>query len=325
MTAVVVTFVILFATTLAVFHLLRAWRRERRSLSGARLRAKLRDYVSVMAEEKRVSIEARTRALSGVPLLHALLSRLSCVPRLERLLQQAGVEQSPGVVVLWIAVLALAGSLLGRTLQLGLVVSLGSGFLAGYLPVVYLHRKKKTRVAAFQRQLPEALDLIGRALRAGHAFTSGMKLAAENFKAPLGQEFNRTVGEINFGAPVPDALKSLAHRVDCPDLRFFVVAVILQRETGGNLAEIIESMSRIIRERFAFEEKVHALTAEGRLSAKIIAGLVCTIVGLIYLQNPGHFTPLLEHPTGRFVAFGAAASVVLGLVVIHRMAQSVRL
>ena len=184
-----------------------------------------------------------------------------------------------------------------------------------------LRRLKKKRVEVFQQQLPEALDLISRALRAGQAFNLGMKLAAENFKDPLGKEFARTLGEINFGVGLADALKGLAGRVDCAELRFFVVAVILQRETGGNLAEIMDSISRIIRERQGFVEKVHAMTAEGRISARIIVGVVCGIVAMVSVLNPNHYALLLAHPTGRLMAVGSVALVVLGFVVMNRMSK----
>jgi len=325
MKAAIVPFVILFLTSFGVFTLLRAWRRGRTGMSRSRLQETLRKDAPVSPEEKALSLEARERALSELPFLQTLLARLSFTPRLERLLGQADVGRSVGEMVLLILFLALIGFLAGSMARLGPALSLAGAGLAGALPVLYLGRRKARRIEAFQRQLPEALDLIGRALRAGHAFSSGMKLAAENFKDPLGREFTKTVGEIQFGTPVPDALKNLSARMDCPDLKFFVVAVILQRETGGNLAEIIESMSRIIRERFAFEEKVHALSAEGRISAKIIAGLVVTIVGMLYMVDPTHFDPLLQNPTGRVVAMGAAASVVLGIVIMNRMSNSVKL
>lgn len=325
MTVAVITFIILFATSLTVHLLVRAWRRDRNRVPRARLREKIREFAAPAPEEHPVSLVTPKRDVSGVPFLKTLLARMSWIPRLERLLRQAGVEQSPGVMVLLIAFLALLGFFLGSRLQMGGLVDLAAATILGSLPLVVLQRLKRRRVEAFQRQLPEALDLIGRALRAGHALTSGMKLAAENFKDPLGQEFTQTVAEINFGTSVSEALKNFAKRMECPDLKFFVVAVILQRETGGNLAEIIESMSRIIRERFAFEEKVHALTAEGRVSANIIAGLVCVLVGMLYYVNPTHFDPLLQHPTGKYWALGAVVSVVAGVMVMNRMSKGIKL
>ena len=128
--------------------------------------------------------------------------------------------------------------------------------VAASLPLFYVQDPKKKREwPDLKNSSPKDWDLIARALRAGHAFTSGMKLAADEFGDPLGPEFEETLDEINFGVSVPDALKNLARRVDCPDLKFFVVSVILQRETGGNLAEIIENLAHLIRERFKFRGK----------------------------------------------------------------------
>ncbi|MBW1745720.1 MAG: type II secretion system F family protein [Deltaproteobacteria bacterium] len=130
----------------------------------------------------------------------------------------------------------------------------------------------------FQRQLPEGLELIARSLKAGHAFPSSMKMAADEFDDPLGPEFEETINEINFGVNVPDALKNLAERVNCDDLKFFVISVILQRETGGNLAEIIEGLAYIIRERFKLYGKIRTLAAEGK--GKIILGISAFMMAL---------------------------------------------
>ena len=156
-------------------------------------------------------------------------------------------------------------------------------------------------------------------MRAGHAFTSGMKLATEEFGDPLGPEFEETLDEINFGVSVPEALKNLAHRVDCPDLRFFVVSVILQRETGGNLAEIIEGLAQLIRERFKFRGKVRVLTAEGRLSAVVLVVIPFLLFLAISFLNPSFLTPLVSDPLGRAIIFIAIFMMIVGVFVIRRI------
>ena len=138
----------------------------------------------------------------------------------------------------------------------------------------------------FEEQLPDALELIARSLKAGHAFSSGMKMVTDEFDDPVGTEFAKTLNEINFGVDVTEALKNLAKRVDCPDLNFFVISVILQKETGGNLAEILENIGHLIRERFKFYGRVRTLTAEGRLSAVVLIGLPFVIAFVIFLLNP---------------------------------------
>jgi tight adherence protein B len=182
-----------------------------------------------------------------------------------------------------------------------------------------LRLQKKRRITAFQKQLPEALELIARALKAGHAFTSGIKLAAEEFKDPLGSEFQATLDEINFGISVADAFKNLSGRIDCPELRFFVVSVILQRETGGNLAEIIESLSQLIRERFKFEGKIRVLSAEGKLSAAILVALPFLIALIIQFISPDYLQSLFTDPRGRTAAVAALTGMAVGIVFIKQM------
>ena len=163
--------------------------------------------------------------------------------------------------------------------------------------------------------------MIARALKAGHAFTSGMELVAEEFDDPLGPEFDKTLDEINFGVSVQDALKSLAGRIDCPELKYFVVSVILQRETGGNLAEIIASIARLIRERFRLEGKVRILTAEGRLSALILSLLPFGVVLVVRLTNPEYHNNMLSEPMGRVMAGIAMFMMLVGVLVVRRMAR----
>ena len=174
-------------------------------------------------------------------------------------------------------------------------------------------------MAKFEKQLPEALDLIARALKAGHAFSSGMKLSADEFPDPLGTYFEETLDEINFGISVADALKNLTTRVDCPDLRFFVVSVILQRETGGNLAEIIEGLAHLIRERFKFRGKVKTLSAEGRLSGKILVAVPLLLFVVLYIINPDYAGTLIVDSVGRLMMIIAFFMTVFAWLVIRRI------
>jgi tight adherence protein B len=179
--------------------------------------------------------------------------------------------------------------------------------------------KKKNRIKQFEIQLPEALELIARSLRAGHAFSSGMRVVVDNFGEPLGPEFAQALDEINFGVPVADALKNLAYRIDCAELKFFVVAVILQRETGGNLAEIIDNIAHIIRERFKFNDKIRVLSAEGKLSAFILILLPFLVIFTIRFLNPAYMNLLFEDPVGRKMVMGAGIIMAVGIYIIRRM------
>jgi tight adherence protein B len=287
---------------------------------------KLRKRVRGISKGDQTAAEAldilrKRRTLSSVPLLNSILWRIPGVSSLDRLVEQANVKYPLSVFVLLAVVLALTGYLVGSLIIRNPAASAGAAILFGGAPLFYLRSKKKIRMRKFLEQLPEGLELIARGLRAGHAFTTGMKLAADNFEDPLGTEFDETLDEINFGLSVPHALKNLAHRVDCPDLSFFVVSVVIQRETGGNLAEIIESIARIIRERFKFEDKLRVLSGEARFSAKILVAMpLCVLVGLRFL-NPGYGNVMYEDSLGKMMLGGAAALMIFGIFVMMRMVK----
>jgi tight adherence protein B len=174
-------------------------------------------------------------------------------------------------------------------------------------------------MAKFQSQLPEALDMIARSMRAGHAFTTGMRLAADEFDDPLGPEFHYTLDEVNFGVSVPDALTNLVDRVDCPDLGFFVVSVILQRETGGNLAEIMEKIAHLIRERFKLLDRIQTLSAEGKLSAVILSLIPIFVAGILYFMNREYISVLITDPIGKKMVVVVIILTLLGYYVMRRI------
>jgi tight adherence protein B len=191
--------------------------------------------------------------------------------------------------------------------------------LLAFLPLLQLLLLKQKRIEKFRNQFPEALDLIARALKAGHSLNSGMKLAADEFDDPLGPEFEETLGEINFGVSVANALKNLTKRIECPELKYFVVAIILQRETGGNLAELIESLADLIREKFKFQGKVRTLSAEGKLSAIILVAIPFFIAAYLHLSNPKYLSLLFTEPIGRVMVVVASIMMVIGMLVMKKM------
>lgn len=261
----------------------------------------------------------RRRVLSEVPWLHQFLARIPYLKPLERLLAQANLAMPLGVVLLMAGLLALLGFLIGAVGHANAVITLGSAGLGGFLPIMYLTLKKRQRIQQFQRQLPDALELVARALRAGHAFLVGMRMVGEEFPDPIGTEFNRAVDEIGLGMDVPDALKNLSARVESLDMKFFVTSLIVQRETGGNLAEIIESISQLIRKRFELQGRIKALSAEGKLSAYILFGLPMVIALAIYILNPGYMALLWTDPMGRSMVNGGLVMMVIGLAVTKKM------
>jgi tight adherence protein B len=263
----------------------------------------------------------KKRVLSDVPLLNRILPYIPGMVRLDFMIKQANLKYTLGFFVLSGAALGFTGYLLSSVLTGNHLLGILIVPIVGCLPFVYVHMKKNKRMAKFEKQLPEGLGLIARALRAGHAFTSAMKFASEEFEDPLGPEFQETLDEINFGVNVPNALKNITRRVDCPDLKFFVVSVVLQRETGGNLAEIIESLADLIRQRFKFRGKIKVLTAEGKMSAAILVAIPFVVFGAIFLTSPKYLTPLLTEPIGRMLMAAGGIMMSLGVVVIRRIIQ----
>jgi tight adherence protein B len=284
------------------------------------IRKRLKTISSKASETRKSDSDIiRKKSLSGVPLLNYILLRVTGIERLYRLAQQANTRYSVGVFILFSILLAGIGFFVAfRWAKIAVLAAIIAAFI-GALPFLYLIIKKQKRMAKFQAQLPEALDMIARSMRAGHAFTTGMKLAADEFGDPLGPEFRYTLEEINFGVSVSDALNNLVDRVDCQDLNFFVVSVILQRETGGNLAEIMEKIAHLIRERFKLLDKIRTLSAEGKLSAVILTAIPFVVATAVYIMNRTYISILWTDPAGRIMVAGAIVLMFMGFYVMIRI------
>jgi len=310
--------IIIFAVSIFVTEMLFYAFRTIRNPDRKKIRKRLKTFSS-RKNKAGVPDILQKKLLSDVPFLNKILLRIPGPQHLNRLLQQANSQYHLGVFILLTIFLALTGFFAGFLITGNCVLSIIIAPALAVIPLFYLCLKKKKRMEKFQRQLPEGLELIARSLKAGHAFPSGMKLAADEFDDPLGPEFDETLNEINFGVSVPDALKNLADRIDCPDLKYFVIAVILQRETGGNLAEIIESLAYIIRERLKLHGRVKILAAEGKLSAIILVSVpFVIIIGLSFI-NPDYINTLFSEPAGRIMSGIALFMMALGILVMKKM------
>ncbi len=255
---------------------------------------------------------------SDIQSLNSFFLKFPSFHRLVRLLEQADVKQTLGYFILTSLVGVAVG--LGLTkinLLLGIIAAVGLGIS----PSGYIYLKRTKRMRKFEKQLPDAMDLVARSLRAGLAFSAGLKIVSDEFSDPVGVEFGRTVKEVNFGISTDEALKNLAARIDCPDVRFFVISVILQKETGGNLAEILENIARLVRERFKFQAKVRALSAEGRLSAILLVAIPFFLAGLISIINPDYIAILKDEPIGKMMVVGALLMMIIGIAVLKKMIQ----
>ncbi len=259
---------------------------------------------------------SKKKVLSELPWLNDMLLKASFLPRLERILSQSGTSRPLGFFVILSVLLFFSGYLFASVMRISLLKMVIPSLFMATAPLFYVVHKRKKRMEKFERQLPEALELVARALKAGHAFTGGLRLVAEEFGDPVGVEFGKTVDEINFGMAVPDALMNLTQRVECEDLKFFVVAVIVQRETGGNLADIFDSLGRLIRERFKFQGRVRVLSAEGKMSATVLISMPFFLVGTLSIMNPEYINVLFFDPLGPVLIVIALTLMGLGALVI---------
>ena len=261
----------------------------------------------------------RKELLSDIPWLHDLLTKMRRFQPLRLLHRQADCQVPFGIFVLATPLLALGALLLAISMHQALVLALLFAVLLGALPAGYLYWLKSQRMAMFERQLPEALELVSRALRAGHAFSVGLKLVGDEAADPIGIEFRRVFDEVSMGVALPQALQNMTDRLDCLDLRFFVTSVLVQRETGGNLAEIIDSLAGMIRKRFELQLKVSALSAEGRFSAIILFGLPLVVGFLLYKMNPEYMGILFTDPIGQNLVMVGSFLMVIGAIIMKRM------
>ena len=248
----------------------------------------------------------------------AILSRLPHRADTVRRLEQAGVEWSPGTY--YMLMLGFAGAFFLATLVIAdPMFAVVAGALGFFGPWLYVARKRAQRVAAFEEAFPDALDLLTRSIRAGHAFATGVQVVAEEAEEPVRSEFRQVHEETRFGLPLDESLKGLADRVDLVDVRLFVTSILIQKEAGGNLAEKLSGLSRLIRARFKFRRQVKIHTAHGRMTGTVI-GLAPIVAGLfMYLLNPDYMEPLFVEPAGRLLLLVAFLMMIVGFVVIRRI------
>jgi tight adherence protein B len=254
--------------------------------------------------------------------LEVWLEHLSLLEKTSKLIQQSGVHWTPGGLILTMAggaVGALALSRLVPAIFAYTGTSAALAVLVAALPYFYLRRERTRRLAAFEEQFPEALDFLARSMRAGHAFTISLHMASEDMPDPLGLEFRTLFNEQNLGAPLDTALYNLADRVPLLDVRFFVSAVILQKQTGGNLGEILTRLGQVIRDRFRLKGQVKAASAHGRITALVLTILPAATAVLMMIAAPAYLQSMLDDPDGRKLIAGAIVSQILGQLVIRKI------
>jgi tight adherence protein B len=262
---------------------------------------------------------ARDEMLSTVPMVHRFLLHWDWSIRLQERIAQAGVAMKAGKLVLISACLGLGTWIIVRAFYPQFPIALVCGVLAGYAPFGIIAYKRRKRLDRFEERFPEALDLLGRAVRAGHAFTTGLEMIAKESAEPIATEFRTTFEEQNFGLPLRDALLNMTERVPSIDVRFFVTALLIQKETGGNLAEILDGLARVIRDRFRIYREVKVRTAQGRLTAGILIALPIFMMIVLSIMNPAYMRVLYEDPRGPIILTVAAGMQIIGSIMLWKI------
>ena len=270
------------------------------------------------AGEEELSI-LKDSTLSGIGPLQRLLLRFRAGGRIKHLLEQADVKMKTGTLVLLIALCSVAGFLLCFGFRLGVLVSIAMGVLAAFLPILVVMRIRTKRFRRFEAQFPDAIDLLSRAIRAGHAFNTGIKMIADEMPEPVGKEFQRVFEEQNYGLPMKSALMNLLDRVQLLDLKMFVVAVLIQRQSGGNLAELLGKIAHTIRERFRIFRQLKVHTAQAKLTGIILMCLPPVMGGITLALNFEYMKIIFQDPWGIRLLIAAAVLQLVGLVWIRKI------
>lgn len=282
----------------------------------------LRDRLSATQKPDEAPVDVallRDEMLSRIPAFDTLLRRSERVTILQKMLTQGEVNVRAGNFLLFCLVSSVVFGL-GFMVAGGKPLFGWAGLVLGFfIPYAYASHRRAKRFQRFEEKFPEAIDTLARAVRAGHAFTTALELIASEVSEPVAGEFRQLFEEQKFGLPVRDALLNLAERIPLVDVKFFVTAVMLQRETGGNLAEILDNLSYVIRERFKILRQVRVHTAQGRLTMVLLMALPPTIVVVMLVMNPGFIQPLFTDPMGHGLIVGGITLQTLGYFVIRKI------
>jgi tight adherence protein B len=288
------------------------------ALEARRLNQRLADLSAPIGAENTESLVKR--AASGpLPALDKMFAGGKTGSGLSKLIDQSGVNTTPSAVI----VMSL-GAGLAAALVTSILVHLPFlpivAFVAGAAaPTLVLKFKKSRRLAKFEEQFPEALDLLSRALRAGHAFQTSMGMVADDLKEPVGSEFRKTFDQQNFGLPLRDSLFQLAERIPLMDVRFFTTAVLIQRDTGGNLAEILDNLAHVVRERFRILREIRTKTAHGRFTGLVLLALPAGLGIILAMINPEHMDLLFTRRMGQMMIAIAIVMQVIGFFWIRKI------
>ncbi len=261
----------------------------------------------------------KSQLFSEVPSFNKMLYQFSPARKMQKLIEQSDTKLSVGVLILLTALLFCVGLLGCLIIHRGVLLGVILGVVLAFMPYVFLSGKVKKRLRKFTEQFPDALDMMALSLRAGHSFVSAMQIVYQESSDPVAKLFKAAYDEQNFGLPLSDALDNMTTQMPSMDLEFFVTSVNIQKDTGGNLAEILEKLGVTIRERLKIYRQLRVYTAQGRMSGYILAALPVVLVLVIMFINPAYFAPLLKTKTGLYMVITALSLQVIGFFIIRRI------
>jgi tight adherence protein B len=261
----------------------------------------------------------RDEQLSKIPAFDTLLRRSARVSAIQDALTQAGMKYRAGNFLVLCAIAGILCAFAALVWSRNPAIAWVALILGAFLPYSFVSYRRQKRFEKIEELFPEAIDTVARAVRAGHAFTTALEMISNEGSEPLASEFRKLYEEQKFGMPVRDALMNLTERVPLVDIKFFVTAVMLQRETGGNLAEILDNLSYVIRERFKIQRQVRVHTAQGRLTMVLLMAMPPAVVTIIWLFSPDFVRPLFNDPIGHTLLVASIALQTIGYFVIRKI------
>ena len=312
---IIVVFIAVTLLVLAVMSMLRRYVVDKERHVRKRL-----DAIQILTARHNPEIQqvVRDQHFSQIPLLHRWLERVNVSKNLQNIIAQANLSLTVSRLMLLMA----SGGVLALLLTArsgNPVLIAGATFALGGGPLFYVFNRRKARRRLFEQQFPDALDMMTSALRAGHGFTKALQLVAMEAPDPIGTEFRKTFEEQNLGLPMKEALLNLTNRIASVDVKLFVTAVVIQRESGGNLTEVLLKISETIRARFKLMGQVKALTAQGRFSSWILGGLPVVLALIISILNPDYIMLLFKDSFGKIMVTMALTMEIIGFLVIRKI------
>jgi tight adherence protein B len=293
--------------------------RSQHGADAQRLRSRLQDLAAENDPQR--SRLLKEQMAGGPAVLESLTRRLPQAQKLQRMMDQSGLAWSIGKLATLVVLASAVGVAASIVLHLPPLVELGLAAAVGIAPIGYVGRKRQQRMRRLEQQLPDALDLLCRGLRAGHALSATLKMAGDELQEPIRSEFRSVHEEVNFGVSLQEAMSNLADRVPTTDMRYFVVAVLIQRESGGNLTEILGNLSHLVRERLKLVGRVRVLSAEGRMSAWILVLMPFVLGGVMTILDPKFMTPLWTDPMGISMIKAMLGMMLLGVLVVRKIVR----